>query len=53
MSCSRFGPGMFLEDDERPIITGHLDKEAFVTALQSYVTSMKERCPDANHPPIE
>ena len=52
-SSSRFGPGGFSEDDERSIITGHSDKEAFVTALQSYVTSMKERCLDAQHPPMD
>ena len=53
MSSSRFGPGKFLEDDERPIITGHSDKEAWVTELQNYVTTMKERYPDAEHPPVE
>ena len=53
MSSSRFGPGGSLAGDERPIITSHSDNEAFVTALQSYVTSMKERCPDAEHPPMD
>ena len=53
MSSSRFGPGKFLEDDERLIITGHSDKEAWVTELQNYVTTMKERYQDADHSPVE
>ena len=53
MSSSRFGPGRFLEDDERLILTGHSDKEAWVTELKDYVTTMKERYPDADHPPVE
>ena len=32
---------------------GHLDKEALVTELKNYVTTMKERYPDAEHPPVE
>ena len=53
MSSSRFGPGGSSADKERLIIARHSDKEAFVTALQSYVTSMKERCPDFQHPPLD
>ena len=52
-ASSRFGPGRSLADDERPIITGHSDKEAWVTELQNYVTTMKERYLDAEHPPVE
>ena len=32
---------------------GHSDKEAWVTELQSYVTTMRERYPDVAHPPVE
>ena len=53
MSSSRFALGKFSEDNERLIITGHLDKEAWVTELQNYVTTMKERYSDADHPPVE
>ena len=53
MSSNRFGPGGPSEDEERPILTGHSDKEDFVTALQSYLTSIKEICLDAHHPPLD
>ena len=53
MSSSRFGPGRFSENDERLIFTGHWDEEAWVTDLQNYVISRKERCLDADYPPIE
>ena len=42
-----------MEDDKRPIITGHWDKEAWVTELKNYVTTIKERYLDAEHPPVE
>ena len=53
MSGSRFGTGKFSEDHERPILTGHSDKEAWVTELHNYVTTMRERYPDVAHPPVE
>ena len=49
MDHSRFGPGRPSEED-RPVITGHTDKEAWITGLVDYVNSMKEICPDAIHP---
>ena len=48
-----FGPGGFSEEEERPVLTGHLDKETWVAGLRDYVTTMKERYPDAEHPPME
>ena len=53
MASSRFGPGGSSSGHERPIITGYPDKETWVTELQNYVTTMKERYPDADHPPME
>ena len=53
MASSRFGPGGSSAGLERPIFTGYPDKETWVTELQHYVTTMKERYPDADHPPIE
>ena len=49
MSSNRFDLGGSTMDEERPIISGHSDKEDFVKALSSYLTSMKERCPNVNH----
>ena len=53
MSGNRFDLGGSTKDEERPIITGHSDKEDFVKTLSGYMTSMQERCPDVNHPPID
>ena len=52
MDSSRFGPGRSSEE-ERPVLTGHLDKEAWIAGLTDYVNSMKEICADARHPPME
>ena len=52
MDSSRFGPGRSSEE-ERPVITGQSDKEAWIAGLTDYVNSMKEICPDARHPPME
>ena len=53
MSGSRFGTAKFSEDDERPIIKGLLDKEAWVTKLHNLVTTMRERYLDVAHPSVE
>ena len=50
MDHNRFGPGM-LSMDKRPITAGHSDKDDWITGLVDYMNSMKERCPDAIHPP--
>ena len=50
MDHIRFGPSRPSAED-RPVITGHTDKEAWITGLIDYVNSMKEICPDAIHPP--
>ena len=50
MDNSRLEPGRPSEED-RPVITGHTDKEAWITGLVDYVNSMKEICLDAIHPP--
>ena len=52
MDHSGFGPGGYSEK-ERPVVTGQLDKDAWITGLTDYVNSMKDRCPDARHPPSE
>ena len=53
MDSSGLGTGRFLEDDERPVLTGSSDKEAWIAGLTDYVNSMTEICPDARHPPME
>ena len=50
MDHNRFGPGGPSADD-RPVLTGHADQEAWITGLVDYVNSMKRICPDVNHPP--
>ena len=52
MDHSRFGPGGYSEE-ERPVVTGQLDKDAWITSLIDYVNLMKDRCPDARHPPSD
>ena len=41
-----------LDADERPI-SGKPTKKDFVIALEGYLTSMHERCPDIIHPTME
>ena len=53
MSGNRFYLGGSTKDKERPIITSQSDKKVFVKALSGYLTSMQERCPDVNHPPMD
>ena len=53
MDSSRFRTGSLSGEEERPVLTGHLDKETWIAGLKDYVTSMKERYPDADHPPVE
>ena len=53
MDSSGFGTGSSLADEERPVLTGNLDKEAWIAGLQDYVNSMKERCMDTRHPSCE
>ena len=50
MSLSGFGSGNSPADDGRPIINGQTDKQGWITGLQDYVNSMKERCLDDIHP---
>lgn len=52
MDSSRFGPGRYSEE-ERLVITGHSDKDAWIPGLTDYVNSMKGRFLDARHPPME
>ena len=47
---NRFGPSR-LSADERHIAIGHSDKDDWITGIVDYVNSMKERYPDAIHPP--
>ena len=53
MSSNRFGLGGSTIDEERPIISGRLDKEDFVKALRGYLTSMKESNPNIHHPSMD
>ena len=53
MSNNRFGLGGSSKEEERPIISGHSDKEDFAKALTGYLTSMKESNPNVHHPPID
>ena len=55
MSNSRLGAGRLSLEEERPILTeeGLLDKDSWVDSLKSYLTTMKERTPDVNHPSME
>ena len=53
MSQSGLGSGSPSADDGRPIINGQTDKQGWITGLQDYVNSMKERCPDDIHPSEE
>ena len=50
MDHNRFGPGGPSAED-RPITTGHVNREAWITGLVDYVNSMKNYCPDVIHPP--
>ena len=40
MSDNRFGLGGSTMDEERPIISGHSDKEGFVKVFMGYLTSI-------------
>ena len=53
MASSRFEPRESSLGLEQTIITGYPDKKTWVTELQDYVTTMKERYSDAEHPPME
>ena len=50
MDHNGFGPGGNSKK-ERPVVTGQLDKDAWVTGLVDYVNIMRDRCPDARHAP--
>ena len=51
MDLGGFGTGNSLADDERPVISGQLDKQTWFDGLTDYVNSMKEICPNYNHHP--
>ena len=55
MSNSRLGTGKSSLEEDRPILMGQSlsDKEAWVDSLKNYLTIMKERAPDVNHPTME
>ena len=50
IDLNRFGPGG-PSGEERPITTGHVNREAWITGLVDYVNSMKQICPDVIYPP--
>ena len=50
MDHKGFGPGGHSEK-ERPVVTGQLNKDAWIASLVDYVNIMQDRCPDARHPP--
>ena len=55
MSNSRLGAIKSSLEEDRPILMGQSlsDKEAWVDSLKSYLTIMKERAPDINHPSLK
>ena len=53
MDLCGFGSGKSLADDERPVLTGQSDKQAWIDGLTDYVNSMKEICLGVNHPSME
>ena len=53
MDVSGLATGKSSADDERPVLTGQLDKKAWFDGLTDYVNSMKEICPDYRHPSME
>ena len=50
MSPSGLSTGSPRENDGRLILTGQTDSKGWITSLKDYVNSMKEGCPDENHP---
>ena len=51
MDHNRLVPGG--PSEERPITTGVVNREAWITGLLDYVNSMRAYCPDVTHPPEE
>ena len=49
MDHNRFGSIGYSAED-RPVLTGHVDKEAWITGLVDYVNSMRAYCPGVTHP---
>ena len=50
MSQSGLGTGSPGGNDGRLILMGQTDSKGWITSLKDYVNSMKECCPDENHP---
>merc|ERR1712041_5265 len=50
MSQSGLGTGSLRGNHGRLILTGQTDSKGWINSLLDYVNSMKEHCPDDNHP---